>query len=157
MQKTAKKTTKKATGKNTILEQQQCIAMERQWVWSWCQHPSGVYTRLIMSGYEARCRDIREGLLRYFIDCDTRPGDGGQMLQCVTFRGRCISSRGSSALVPQIDPSVPQSVFTITEKAPTRAFSWLKAPSSAFTFKTLLRHYANWVRDAIIIRDGQFG
>ena len=32
--------------------------------------------------------------------------------------------------------------FTITENAPTRAFSWLKAPSSAFTFKTLLRHYA---------------
>ena len=32
--------------------------------------------------------------------------------------------------------------FTITEKAPTRAFSWFKAPTSAFTFKTLLRHYA---------------
>ena len=32
--------------------------------------------------------------------------------------------------------------FAITEKAPTRAFSWLKAPTSAFTFKTLLRHYA---------------
>ena len=32
--------------------------------------------------------------------------------------------------------------FTITEKAPNRAFSWLKAPTSAFTFKTLLRHYA---------------
>ena len=31
---------------------------------------------------------------------------------------------------------------TITEKAPTRAFSWLKAATSAFTFKTLLRHYA---------------
>ena len=31
---------------------------------------------------------------------------------------------------------------TITEKAPTRAFSWMKAPTSAFTFKTLLRHYA---------------
>ena len=30
------------------------------------------------------------------------------------------------ALVPQIDPSVAQPVFTITEKAPTRAFSWLK-------------------------------
>ena len=29
--------------------------------------------------------------------------------------------------------------FASTEKAPTRAFSWLKA---AFTFKTLLRHYA---------------
>ena len=40
-------------------------------------------------------------------------------------------------------PSVSQSVFTITEKAPTtRAFSWLKVPTSAFTFKTLLRHYA---------------
>ena len=27
---------------------------------------------------------------------------------------------------------------TITEKAPTRAFSWLKAPTSAFTFNSLL-------------------
>ena len=27
---------------------------------------------------------------------------------------------------------------------PTRAFSWLKAPTSAFTFKTLLRHYPNF-------------
>ena len=35
-----------------------------------------------------------------------------------------------------------QSCTIITEKAPTRAFSWLKAPTSAFTFKTLLRHYA---------------
>ena len=33
--------------------------------------------------------------------------------------------------------------FVITEKAPTRAFSWLKvATYTAFTFKTLLRHYA---------------
>ena len=32
--------------------------------------------------------------------------------------------------------------FVITEKAPTRAFSWLKADTTAFTFKTLLRHYA---------------
>ena len=29
------------------------------------------------------------------------------------------------------------SVSTITEEAPTRAFSWLKAPTSAFTFKTI--------------------
>ena len=33
-------------------------------------------------------------------------------------------------------------MFVITEKAPTRAFSWLKAATTAFTFKTLLRHYA---------------
>ena len=32
--------------------------------------------------------------------------------------------------------------FVITEKAPTRAFSWLKAATTAFTFKTLLRHNA---------------
>ena len=32
--------------------------------------------------------------------------------------------------------------FVITEKAPTRAFSWLKAATTAFTFKTHLRHYA---------------
>ena len=39
------------------------------------------------------------------------------------------------------DPSVYQSIFTITEKA----FSCLKAPTSTFTiftFKALLRHYA---------------
>ena len=34
--------------------------------------------------------------------------------------------------------------FVITEKAPTRAFSWLKAATTAFTFKTLLSHYAKW-------------
>ena len=32
--------------------------------------------------------------------------------------------------------------FVIMEKAPTRAFSWLKAATTDFTFKTLLRHYA---------------
>ena len=53
-----------------------------------------------------------------------------------------VSSEYESELVPQIDPSVAQPVFTIREKAPTRAFSLLKAPTSAFTFKTLLRHYA---------------
>ena len=32
--------------------------------------------------------------------------------------------------------------FVVTEKAPTRAFSWLKAATTAFKFMTLLRHYA---------------
>ena len=32
--------------------------------------------------------------------------------------------------------------FASTEEAPTRAFSWLKVATTAFTFKTLLRHYA---------------
>ena len=55
-------------------------------------------------------------------------------------------------------PEVPED-FTITEKAPIRAFSWLKAPMSAFTLKTLLRHYAkrtltpltwNWDIDVLV-------
>ena len=33
-------------------------------------------------------------------------------------------------------------MFVITEKAPTWAFSWLKAATT--TLKTLLRHYAKW-------------
>ena len=52
--------------------------------------------------------------------------------------------------------------FVITEKAPTRAFSWLKAAITAFTFKTLLRHYAKralgqWDTDAKVMRDGRVG
>ena len=41
---------------------------------------------------------------------------------------------GQSLLVLQ---TINRRSCTITEKAPTRAFSWLKAPTSAFTFKTL--------------------
>ena len=33
-------------------------------------------------------------------------------------------------------------MFVIKEKAPTRALSWLKASTTTFKFKTLLRHYA---------------
>ena len=33
-------------------------------------------------------------------------------------------------------------VLQCTEKAPTRAYSWLKVTTTAFTYKTLLRHYA---------------
>ena len=49
----------------------------------------------------------------------------------------CIFSLGNTTLYTRAanDPSV----FMIMEKAPTptRAFSWLKVPTSAFTFKTL--------------------
>ena len=36
-------------------------------------------------------------------------------------------------------------IFTIMEKASTRAFSWLKVATTAFTFKTLSRHFAKQV------------
>ena len=41
----------------------------------------------------------------------------------------------------ELQPKVRED-FTNMEKAPTRAFSQFKAPTSAFIFKTLLRHYA---------------
>ena len=44
----------------------------------------------------------------------------------------------------ELQTKVPED-FTITEKAPTRAFSWLKAPTSTFIFKTLFRHYAKQI------------
>ena len=53
----------------------------------------------------------------------------------VTASPRPLDSRGSAS-----KSSIRR--FVITEKAPTRAFSWLKAATTAFTFKILLRHYA---------------
>ena len=47
-----------------------------------------------------------------------------------------------SPLQPRIELSMKVCEdFTIMEKAPTRAFSWLKAPASVFTFMTLSRYY----------------
>ena len=88
-----------------------------------------------------------------------RPPASGPIVQCThpTRSQRRHSSRGSFRtcvllVVLCSAPSVPQSVFTITEKAPTRAFSWLKAPIRAFTFKTLLRHYAKTGVDPTVSR-----
>ena len=39
----------------------------------------------------------------------------------------------------------PDLVSSASKSSPTRAFSWLKAATTAFTFKTLLRHYAKQV------------
>ena len=54
-----------------------------------------------------------------------------------------LTSSPSSLLELQtkVREDVGVSVVTTMEKAPTRAFSRLKVPTSAFTF-TLLRHYA---------------
>ena len=65
------------------------------------------------------------------------------------WRARTASTSGPaltvrcSAAPPSISAS-KRSIrrFAITKKAPTRAFSWLKAATTTFTFKTLLRHYA---------------
>ena len=66
-------------------------------------------------------------------------------------RGQCLLCQGPSTLqhVCRAQALVGTSAskssirrFEITEKAPTRAFSWLKPTNTAFAFKTLLRHYA---------------
>ena len=49
-----------------------------------------------------------------------------------TVLDRCVGSRAVNE---------PLRSFTITEKAPTRAFSLLKGSTSAFTIKNILRHY----------------
>ena len=79
---------------------------------------------------------------------EERPGPSPR--QPVTVRKVSRGSHQSSELydsrqVP-VSPFEPQTKvrddFTITEKTPTMAFSWLKAPTSTFTFKILLRHFA---------------
>ena len=43
----------------------------------------------------------------------------------------CLAPPGDWRLVLCSAPSVSQSVFTITEKTPTRAFCWLKVATTA--------------------------
>ena len=77
---------------------------------------------------------------------------------------------GWGPLAGMLDMEVPQVELlmmnrpscTITEKAPTIAFSWLKAATTPFTFKNL-RHYAKraliygkWVANTKIIWGRQF-
>ena len=61
----------------------------------------------------------------------------------IVMNGDCQSGEErSSVLTSAANRSIGSTTgCTITEKAPTRAFSWLKAATTAFTFKTLLRHY----------------
>ena len=53
-----------------------------------------------------------------------------------------VNKRGLVKLHLDINFRASNDDFTITEKAPARAFSWLKPSTSYFTFKILLRHYA---------------
>ena len=39
--------------------------------------------------------------------------------------------------------------FIFTEKIPSKAFSWLKVSTKAFTFKAVIRHFAKLVRCGI--------
>ena len=73
------------------------------------------------------------------------------LLTTLQYRNFCLlnahSLQSSSSSIKHCIRAVKCSIGSTTgfhnhREAPTRAFSWLKAPTSAFTFKTLLRHYA---------------
>ena len=77
------------------------------------------------------------------------PGPGLADISCSIEPVGGLDSSTLPRLIQVAAPGVPSSAskrsirrFVITEKAPTRAFSWLKAATTAFTLKTLLRHYA---------------
>ena len=68
----------------------------------------------------------RDVCLVIFANCDTETGT--------------LETRAGNEVYPKVRED-----FTIREKVPTMDFSWLKVPTSAFTFRTLLRqlrHYA---------------
>ena len=50
-----------------------------------------------------------------------------------------VGDSRSKKLTSTVKRSIGSTIGFYNHKAPTRAFSWLKAPTSAFTFKTLLR------------------
>ena len=68
--------------------------------------------------------------------------DSIRNLATASSTSRCykVQRCGPAQSGPQLwTVAMDPSVFTIMEKAPSRAFSWLKAPTSTFTFKTLIK------------------
>ena len=68
---------------------------------------------------------------------------GTELVMLYDYKVPCKNFREVS-LTPLFTSASKSSIrrFVITEKAPTRDFSWLKEATTAFTFKTLIRHYA---------------
>ena len=60
----------------------------------------------------------------------------------VLIHGNCLLDTWNSDMLTEGYAKVRED-FTIMEKAPARAFSWLKAPTIAFTFKRLCLKWAS--------------
>ena len=76
--------------------------------------------------------------------------DSGSDFPAARERRMHVEADTSTYVISNVQASASKSSirrFVITEKAPTRASSWLKAATTAFTFKTLLRHYAKQAKD----------
>ena len=88
---------------------------------------------VVSRGEEARSRVI----------LDTEAALAGSRARAEIVDCEMEEVRGLQVTHCSLDTSASKSsirMFVITEKAPTRAFSWLKAATTAFTFKTLLRY-----------------
>ena len=88
-------------------------------------------------------------------------GEGLGCLVCCRTPARIINGHRSLCLCAaawnEDYPRVRED-FTITQKASTRALSWLKVPSGTFTFMTLLRLYDGWMDvDPMVSIDMKFG
>ena len=73
-------------------------------------------------------------------------GADGEFYYCTDGLVFCVHSSAVKLSFDHVRQCCKQTinkVFTITEKASTRAFYWLEAPTSTFTFKLFKsRHYA---------------
>ena len=74
--------------------------------------------------------EVLEGLLTIYSgeQPDLNPNEN---IARKTVQGLKVIGAGVVKVRAANDPSV----FTVMEKAPTKAFSWLKVPTSAFTFR----------------------
>ena len=88
------------------------------------------------------CAPLHTSATTILIWCNTQPWF--VWTQDVSAAGYCVDNAAVWALNTSASKSSIRR-FVITEKDPTRAFSWLKAATNAFTFKTLLRHNAKQV------------
>ena len=69
------------------------------------------------------------------LTCDCMHNRGGAAGGSLICRIYTAPSLNPLAWILELQTKVRED-FTMTEKAPTRAFSWLKSPTSTFTFKT---------------------
>ena len=88
-------------------------------------------SKLLVPAVEAEEAEVERLLLMDGLSSEPRTGSRAKAEE--RRRARLMDHLGTSASKSSIRR------FVITEKAPTRAFSWLKAATTAFTFKILFR------------------
>ena len=70
-------------------------------------------------------------------------GVGSPLVSSTSNQANSCSNHCSRSVICRARNELSRS-FTIAEKAPTCAFSWMKAPTPASIFKNLFRRFAKW-------------